>query len=384
MTIGKYKYLFADLKTGSELGEIPMTNVSYTRKLNDSGQWAGTVPLGYEQDRIQNVIDSCAPGRTVAYIERSGVIDYGGIVWGRSYNSVQRKMTLSGESLESYLSARFITNNLSFVKVDQLDVARALINYMQGKPSGSIALTYDTALSGVLRVRDQEGQYNAFSTAPIFDALRDLSALVDGFDFRIDCTYNATHQIQRILRLGYPRLGIGYLQTQFTFEYPGNIIDYTYSEDAFRAATVVWEVGQNSSVFGPVRASKIAQDLLDLGYPLIEKSISGRSNIVSYNALAGYAAEDIRINAVPHILTSVTVRGGSVPLIGSYQPGDEVIISLNDPARFSRHVSFPARIVSYTVNIPDDGSDETISLELGPTGLPAGVPDTLTVIDEIA
>jgi hypothetical protein len=45
VTVAQYSYMIADLRTKANLGELPLTGVSYSKKLCDSGTFSATLDL---------------------------------------------------------------------------------------------------------------------------------------------------------------------------------------------------------------------------------------------------------------------------------------------------------------------------------------------------
>src|SRR5690606_2279374 len=55
-----------------------------------------------------NLYESTTPGVTALYVVRNDVCVWGGIVWTRSYDAVERLLSVSASEFPSYLHHRFI------------------------------------------------------------------------------------------------------------------------------------------------------------------------------------------------------------------------------------------------------------------------------------
>jgi len=136
-----YRYLLADVLTNQILAELSFTNVNFTQQLNTAGTFTGDLLLSGVNSKALNVLNATIPGRTAVYVDRSGVLVWGGIIWGREYDSGSQHIKISAREFESYFERRRITSNLSFTNIDQLALVDALVEAAQSVPSGNIGIT---------------------------------------------------------------------------------------------------------------------------------------------------------------------------------------------------------------------------------------------------
>jgi len=120
-----YRYLFADLLTNDILAELPLTGVSFTQQLNQAGALQGHLLLSGMATAEFNVNASTIPGRTGLYVDRNGILIWGGVIWGRTYNSADQTLNLVAREFESYFERRRITTTIDFTNIDQLVIARS-------------------------------------------------------------------------------------------------------------------------------------------------------------------------------------------------------------------------------------------------------------------
>jgi len=112
VTAPVYRYFTADLLTNEILEEIPFRGVSYQRALNGAGSFSGSIPTS-EQTNYLNLYSSTTPGNTALYIVRDGICVWGGIIWSRSYDVVQKTLSVNGSEFPSYLYHRKIWKTYS-------------------------------------------------------------------------------------------------------------------------------------------------------------------------------------------------------------------------------------------------------------------------------
>ena len=102
-----YRYFTADLLTNQILSEIPFRGVNYVRALRGAGTFSGSVPV-LEETKYLNLYEATVPGNTALYVVRDGVCVWGGIIWTRDYNIVERVLNVSASEFTSYLYHRRI------------------------------------------------------------------------------------------------------------------------------------------------------------------------------------------------------------------------------------------------------------------------------------
>jgi hypothetical protein len=370
-TASRYTFLFADLITNAIVGEFALSNVSFGRVLNGAGSFYGTLKISDPKIAKANPLGSTQPGRTALYIDRDGVLVWGGIIWTRRYQASVQALALGGLEFWSYFARRRIRDTLAFAATDQLAIAQAIINNLQGKPGGNIGVVVGSEVSGVLR--DQT--YNSWELKPGATSIEQLAALQNGFDFSIDVAYAGGVPSKQLV-LGYPRRGATANQTGVFFELPGNVIDYDYPEDASGEADTMYAIGagQGSSM---LLSTAGRPDLIAAGYPLLE-DVSSYTDVVIQATLDAHALADVGAKAGPIVLPEVTVAASIDPVLGSYSTGDDGRLRVTDP-RFNLGWDPVAkawlgpgldtfyRVIGYDVTIPETGY-ETVRVRLGPTG----------------
>jgi len=139
ITAPVYRYFTADLLTNEILEEIPFRGVSYQRALNGAGSFSGSIPTS-EQTNYLNLYSSTTPGNTALYIVRDGICVWGGIIWSRSYDVVQKTLSVNGSEFPSYLYHRKIWKTYSHTLGSTLTVASGVgtVDLDLGYTSGAL------------------------------------------------------------------------------------------------------------------------------------------------------------------------------------------------------------------------------------------------------
>ena len=104
----EYRYLFADTLTDIVYAELPLTDVSFGKELNQAGQFQGRMLLSDTRESVYAINDYTIPGRTSLYVDRSGTIVWAGIVWGRQYDSASQSISFQAREFEAYFEKRRI------------------------------------------------------------------------------------------------------------------------------------------------------------------------------------------------------------------------------------------------------------------------------------
>jgi hypothetical protein len=105
--VADYKYYVFDLLSNTLLAELPFTNVSYARSLREAGSFSGSI-VANENTKNLSLYENTLPGKTALYVTRNNVCVWGGIIWSRSYNIVNKSLEISGSEFTSYLYKRLI------------------------------------------------------------------------------------------------------------------------------------------------------------------------------------------------------------------------------------------------------------------------------------
>jgi hypothetical protein len=354
-----YRYIFADLLTNAVLAELPITGVAFNQQLNQAGTFQAHLLLSGINSFQYNVDASTIPGRTAIYVDRNGVIVWGGIIWGRDYNSSSQTLSITAREFESYFERRRITTDTVFANVDQLTVAQTLFNNAQSAPFGNIGVIVPTNTSGVLVDRI----YYAYELKQVYGAVQDLSRALDGFDFNIQTSYSSGDIIKTLV-MGYPRIGTVYSSTDpsaVVFNFPaGNVVEYAYPEDGSIAANTIYGLGAGSNEGKLIATASDATKFAD-GWALLEDQ-ANYSDTTDATLLSELAQGQVSALSYPPTTVKVVVPAYVDPVFGTYKIGDDARLMITD-SRFPTGLDEIYRIVGLNVQ-PGEDSPERVTITL--------------------
>jgi hypothetical protein len=358
--MAQYRYLFADLLTNTILGELPLTGVNFTQQLNSSGTFSGNLLLSGVDANTYNVADSTIPARTAVYVDRDGTLIWGGVLWGREYNSKTQRISFQAREFESYFERRRITTTTVFNATDQLTAVQTLITNAQAASGGNIGVQLGGETSSINITRT----YYGYERKTVYSAIQDLSKALDGFDFNIYVYYDSNGNPAKLLKLGYPRSGQVYSTTSLTipvFQLPGNVVEYSYPEDGAIAANTVYALGAGSNEGKLIKTAIDGSKLTD-GWPLLEEAPS-YSDISNATLLEQLAQGQVAVVSYPPTTVKLSITATQDPILGSFAVGDDARLLINDD-RFPNGLDVVYRIVAMNVTAGENNSPELVTVTL--------------------
>ena len=368
MAASEYTFITYSLRTMGRLAELPLYGVSYGDKLNRAETMTGKVALNDANVRSIDIVSATERGRTGIYIDRAGVPVWDGILWDRTYDSQSTELTLNCSSTWSYWSHRRNAITATFTGADQWSIFWTMMaNNMFGGAAGTINVVLQT-IGTTGRLRDRT--YWQYERRQMNELIEDLAAVQDGFDFGFELAYVAG-TIQRTLTLYYPRRGRAQAVSGHVLEYGpntrGNVIKYSWPDLGSAEANQVYNFGAGTGVDMLV-ASRVRGDRLTAGWPILEEVISNKST-TQLSTLISQAQAEVDAKADIQATPKVTILADVDPAFGAWQLGDDVRLRISD-YRFPQNTDGTPgldtwrRITGYKVDVPDDGSAETVDLSL--------------------
>lgn len=367
-----YRVLSLDLRTGTRVAEISLSDLKFGAKLNDVGVLSGRLHLpsptsAAARARASALVDAVDECRRQLVVERDGVIVWCGIVWGAPYDDDSQTIDVSAAETWSYFRHRYINTRGGYDFWDQFDIVRSLIDLLTSQTGGDIGVTVETHDSGVTRYR----VYEPWELKQLGEAIEQLSAVNDGFDFAIDPYWDpATGELVKVLRLHYPRRGRRYNETGLVFELGRNVTSFKWPSDGTRAANQILAVGagEGSSMLRVTRTDSAQIQPLSSGgpgYPLLQDVVTYK-DVSVFSTLVGHATQALATRSRPVVLPEVSVRADSDPIFGSYIVGDAArfIVPPHVSPRFPDGLDTYYRIVGWDVSVGDEG-DESVKLTFG-------------------
>lgn len=366
----EYRLLYTNLKTGDILGELPVQDVKFRDGINAAGSMTATIAL--EDSAVVEVpgahpspsasselttpqlitSETLRPGASGIYIERDGVILWGGILWTLRMSIASSTAELGAEGYLSWLRRIFIATDLSYSSVDQGAIAKALVDYAVGFAGGQL-ITATTPPTSTARTRN----YVAVERKPVGEALTQLAAVQGGFSFffthtRIDDNITTTFELDTD--------SLGRL-TSYVFEAGTNMSLMDVSYDGHNMANYVEVWGQS---LGDPRFYGAAFDSVSLVTSPLIAHVETNGDIKLLSTLQERAKQEIRRRASPIERVTAQVFVDAVPQLGAYRVGDRVTVRASYGAL---SVSGVYRILEISVKVSD--TEEIATLTLAPQEL---------------
>lgn len=266
--------------------------------------------------------------------------------------------------------------------------------------NGDIGVDYSTTLPSQNQRKNQI--IRGYELKTVGEVLEEYSNVPDGFEYRIDCSFDeATNSFKRtfiflpllpaslkeyldslpggVLPPGEFAPVSAYGADEYVFEYPGNVLNAALEENAQDSATRFWVQGDDSSLSSDASQPYSAAsdvDLLLRGWPLLEE-VEKADDVSEENTLYTYAKRYLAESRPPISNFTISVNGSFTPVVGSYKPGDWCSVIINDDFVRLRLTSYIElndgtgrevllrKIDAYEVSVPDNPSfPEQVTLQL--------------------
>jgi hypothetical protein len=357
--MSQYRYLLIDILSNSVQAELSFTGVNFTQSLNAAGTFNGSILLS-GLPATANAANSTIPGKNYVAVDRDGIIVWAGPIWFREWDSASQHLHITAREFESYFERRRITTTQTYTNVDQLLIAKTLINNAQAVTGGNVGVITGTETSTQLVSKT----YYNYELKTVYQALLDLSRSTNGFDFNIAAAYDGGGSVSKTLVLGFPQSGVRYSSSSVTapvFEFPsGNIVEYQYPEDGSIAANTLYAIGAGSNE-GMLLSTAVSSTQLAAGYPLLEDAVN-YSDVTDTALLANLAAGQLAAVAYPPTTLKIVVPPYVDPVLGSYTVGSDARIRITD-SRFPTGLDAVYRIVALNAT-PGENGPERVTLTL--------------------
>lgn len=276
----QYVYLVCDLLTDQLLANIPLTGVSFSRRVSRIGDFSGTWKIPDRNQAILADAISKGSGRYAIWVLRDNVVWWGGIIWNcqgkigaRSYDSV----SIQAATFESYLDHRYIEQDWVTSASHDIVVGPLLAwQSVQSYANSNIGVqtpfpTYlagDTVQPGLILLQSDQKTFA--------DVVKVYTDTAPGCQTTIDVTRAASGARVKTLRVAsdFSAIEVTNMATLSGYRIPS----WEFTRDATKSGTVfrVWGNPQEGNVGEETfpRPSNLAkrQDLLDAGWPRLDVS----------------------------------------------------------------------------------------------------------------
>ena len=363
-----YAYLAADMATGELVPpELPLTSVRWSRQLNGWGQLTGRLhlppPVNADNRRLVEAYrDATDRKRRVIYVLRDGTPMGAWWITSRRYDLAAQAIEIRADELPAYWSWRLFgwtaPSHLVLRRFGPAPPVQVAYDIL-----ASIAPSMGLDMSAVTppdsgTTTSYEGRLADGKT--IGDIVADLSKPEGdlGFDYRVDLQGSGTSFQRRLIMA--PRIGgdIGLIAKLTRPHGLGNIVAGEVIEDE-RRANYVAALGQGD---GESRAT--GEAFSNDWEPRVSTSISVTDE-TDPAVLSARAAAYLRL--VEHIsVPTISLRSDQIDAqLGTFAPGDVGRISIEpdtDPW-WPDGLWAEQRIISFSVQVPDEGDNETVSFQ---------------------
>lgn len=381
-----WSYTFCDLVSGDEIATLPVEGATFEEKLNGVGAFSGMVPTVDPEVRALDPWAATEPRRTALYIEHDDVVQWGGIVWGRSRDQDTAGLNLTGATFDSFLEFLYLRTDADFVgaQLGPMTTTASLLAQVQAPAGANIGLesyyfgdgTGENRLDGFLYKRT---------------ALRSMAEMLENFaadnqvtlEWRTDVTKENGRYVRRLAVYDGELIGplvldddaptlppTVYPVSPLELAYPGNLLTWTDAEDGTTSANAAIgsTSGENGEIFAAVDATALGSDELAAGFPLQTTTLSGGSNLSPLNLTYQTGVLLYDRLAQGHEITNVTLRA-HVPALDTYRAGYRADLGIShvsfrewpDPVRYEGY-----RIVKKKITVGGPSSADAVSLDLVP------------------
>jgi hypothetical protein len=266
--------------------------------------------------------------------------------------------------------------------------------------NGDLDMGYSSELPS--QKLQQAEPVRGFELKSVGEILEEYSNVANGFEYRIDCAYNAaTNSFTRtfVFLPLFPNSLKEYIDSlpggtlppgefapvsaygadEFVFEYPGNILNATLEENAQDSATRFWVQGSDSTLSSDASqpySGAADVDLLSRGWPLLEE-VEKVDKVAEESTLHERAKRFLAESKPPISNFTISVNGSLTPIVASYKPGDWCSVIINDEFVKLRLTSYIElndgtgrevllrKIDAYSVSVPDNPTfPEQVDLQL--------------------
>lgn len=371
-----WRFVATRVLTGEVLAwDLPLADPALSRRLSGPQSLSASISPAIVSELVNTrhtdglpVLD---PVSTAIWAEEGGLIRGGGVLWAPSRQGATYTLDCSG--FTSLLHRQVLEREFSYVQADPLDIVRDLIGHVQSQPDAGFGITVDATTSPLrlgtpeedVEFTTGEGEDVSFTAGPhryqpfelpnVGAEIDALAGTEPGFDYLEHDEWDGEVVAHR-LRLGYPRLGRR--RTDLLFDSDVNLTgDEPQVSDGDSYANHLIGIGKGSG-----------RSMLTTSIPRRD----GRPRVMAVEQFKGLGTRTLldkitrtraETRAVMSSVQSVTVRNHPAAPLGSWEIGDDVLVTVRGDWGTVEQWS---RIVGDTWR-PD--SPDVATLDLVPSGL---------------
>jgi hypothetical protein len=372
MATEEFRYVTTNLwQSGSTpnpiISELPFTDVNFTQQLNSIGTFQGHVLLSGFNTNNQNVYDGTIPGKTILWVLYTNPIDgtsipvWSGVIWAREYDSSSQTLSIGAQEMLSLYNRRRISTTKDYGNTfyDPSYIAQQLFQYAEGLTHGKTGLNTTTFVNSTAYATKKK--YEGFELKSVYQAVKDLAS--NFFDFRIR-PLTISGSLVNYLQIDDP-IGTTYSSSSLysaVFQFPGNLIEYKFPEDATGAANKLYGLGYGANN-SKILATAIDPSKITSGdWPLLEDT-ANYTDIGDLQLLKDLTLGQLDAISYPPTTIEIVIPTYIDPTYTSYGVGDQVRLDIKDdyfPSGLNGEV---LRIMAISVS-PGENGPSRVTLTL--------------------
>jgi hypothetical protein len=332
---------------------LPLTELEYGDELSGPGSLTGRLsPRLVASNPL--LVD---PGATLIYVESSGQLQWGGIIW--DVRAQGNDYSIEAASWSSYLQKRYDVDGEHggrgpYTYADRCQVIRNAWAYAQSIADGDLGVVVDaTTSTSTVGTPADVYHSNWWENPNLGDQVDDMVAGDATPDYTCATSWNADKSdVVKRIKLGWPRLGAR--RNDIEFSSGVNIIDEP--EDALSGdeyAQVVIAAGKGEGRARLRQISAVRNGRLRLEHVLDLPDVNG-NDILKTRA---DRERTWRQTTIRGSVDQVTIRDSPAAPFGAYQIGDDVYTRVHNP--WTSYTGW-ARITGWTRKPQAQGGPQTV------------------------
>lgn len=356
--------------------DLPLRSVAITSTLSGPGALSAEISpevFGLKGEDGRPIFREWS---TAIWAEKDGMIRGGGILSFTAING--HVMQLECVGFSGYLRELPYVDDKFFIEADPMDIARHIWEHAQQQKNGNLGVTLGTGTSptriGTKLLRaEYDPQTNStppaegttsttFESGPYklnwwtnFNMQADFDAMATRapFEYAEQLTLDPnTDAVRMHLHMEYPKIGARREDLRFVMgENVSMVPPIDYAGDEFANAVVYLGAGEGRTM---IRGETTREDDNRLRRVAVVQDKAVRSKAEAVNR----SRNELALRSGEFSVTDIVVRDHPHAVIGSWAPGDEILIEAETGwADFSVW----CRIVSSTIR-PDDGDTATLTI----------------------
>lgn len=347
-----------DINTNTLLTELPATNVSYSERLNDYGEFSCTLGLVDPDDAAQTAVIMALDGNPFKFLvttNDNATIDYVGIAWTGKLTAQSTDVTIGGKSLGSYFNQ--VTSPKDYLKeISPADLMAAVVADTQAQAHADIHVGTRRQIGNQppALLPTYHADQHTFSGQILSDVTASMAEGIGGVDFYFEHAFVGGVP-RHTMVICAPRAG----QTGRTSGHTINLdaaIDWEWPWDNTRTGNHVVVVGAGSGSSQPTATIDTTLPVGGLGQAPRLDQVLQYNQISDKGQLALIARGEVAAIGTPVTTPTITLPVDYTPLpLGAFNVGDDVRVTAAPQPKFPLGKDELWRIVANTVTIPTAG-----------------------------